>query len=124
MSSHLSTSELQELEQNLIMRSRTLKDEIHQQLSNSGIKIYVELADKVHDSGEDSTAELLADINYHVIEKEIQELRAVEQALEYMHNKQYGICVDCEAPISIDRLRAFPTATRCISCQQTFEDNQ
>ncbi|MEK7514923.1 MAG: TraR/DksA C4-type zinc finger protein [Patescibacteria group bacterium] len=32
-----------------------------------------------------------------------------------------GICQDCDQPIEAKRLRALPTARRCISCAETRE---
>ena len=33
----------------------------------------------------------------------------------------YGTCVDCEEPIPHPRLAAYPTAKRCLRCQQIRE---
>jgi DnaK suppressor protein len=33
----------------------------------------------------------------------------------------YGICEDCEVPISQGRLRALPFARRCVDCQRQAE---
>ncbi|HUU96421.1 MAG TPA: TraR/DksA family transcriptional regulator [Phycisphaerae bacterium] len=49
------------------------------------------------------------------------EIREVDDALERVRIGQYGRCVDCAAPIRADRLRAVPTARRCISCQAGAE---
>lgn len=38
-------------------------------------------------------------------------------ALKRMACGQYGVCVECEAPIPMARLRARPEAKRCVSCQ-------
>ena len=38
------------------------------------------------------------------------------------HNFQiYGICEDCQEPISPARLHALPFARRCVVCQEQFE---
>ena len=34
----------------------------------------------------------------------------------------YGECVDCHNPISEKRLKSFPNATRCLVCQEAFEE--
>ncbi len=42
-------------------------------------------------------------------------------ALKAINAGTYGICSDCEDPIPHARLKAIPGATRCVSCQATFE---
>ena len=45
-------------------------------------------------------------------------LRQVEFALERITEGVYGICAECEKPISPKRLDAVPWAKFCISCQE------
>jgi DnaK suppressor protein len=45
----------------------------------------------------------------------------VEAALARLREERYGVCIDCGEPIAPARLLAYPTATRCIECQQTHE---
>jgi DnaK suppressor protein len=33
----------------------------------------------------------------------------------------YGVCIDCGDDIAIERLRAYPTSIRCLSCQSKYE---
>ena len=47
----------------------------------------------------------------------LTEIREVEAALERVRLGQYGMCVDCGTPINASRLRAMPTARRCMLCQ-------
>jgi DnaK suppressor protein len=46
----------------------------------------------------------------------IQEIRRIEQTLKRISEGLYGICAQCGADIDPKRLKALPTATRCISC--------
>jgi RNA polymerase-binding transcription factor DksA len=43
-------------------------------------------------------------------------------ALQRLHDGLYGICMDCEQPISHSRLEVVPAALRCISCQEISEN--
>lgn len=45
----------------------------------------------------------------------------VNAALELMDAGDYGICQDCGRPITEARLRAIPSATRCIACKEVKE---
>ncbi len=47
---------------------------------------------------------------------EIQEIHRIEEALKRISEDTYGVCVRCGADIDPRRLKALPTATRCISC--------
>jgi DnaK suppressor protein len=47
----------------------------------------------------------------------VAELRETEDALERLVVGTYGICATCGEPIGRDRLRALPTARRCMACE-------
>jgi len=69
---------------------------------------------------EDATEQAWASGN-HVLRHLQAEIREVDDALERLRVGQYGRCVDCGAPIRANRLRAMPTARRCIRCQAGAE---
>jgi len=48
-------------------------------------------------------------------------LRAVDAALDRIHEPDFGLCEDCYAEISYARLQANPVATRCVACQDIAE---
>src|SRR5580693_2480319 len=45
-------------------------------------------------------------------------LREIADALHRMDKEHYGICLECEEPISSKRLDAVPWARYCVSCQE------
>jgi DnaK suppressor protein len=49
------------------------------------------------------------------------EIRDIDEALERLRHGDYGLCVDCGALIPAKRLRAVPTARRCLNCQARCE---
>ena len=49
---------------------------------------------------------------------EMKLLREVEDALRRIERGTYGICHDCEEPISTKRLDAVPWAKYCVTCQE------
>jgi len=49
------------------------------------------------------------------------EIREVDDSLERLRVGQYGRCEDCGATIRANRLRAMPTARRCVRCQAGAE---
>lgn len=49
------------------------------------------------------------------------ETREIGDALLRLRSGAYGACSDCGATIPFDRLKAQPTALRCVACQQRSE---
>lgn len=49
------------------------------------------------------------------------EIRGIDEALERLREGRYGYCTDCGGPIPLKRLRAIPTARRCLDCQANAE---
>jgi DnaK suppressor protein len=55
-------------------------------------------------------------LNRNNLEKTL--LREVEEALRRVQEGSYGICQECEEPISPKRLQALPWAKFCVRCQE------
>jgi DnaK suppressor protein len=102
-------------------RFRELRELIRQELLASDMEQYVELAGRVHDTGDESVADLLADVNLAVIDRHVQEIRDVDAALLRISGGSYGRCVECSEDIDVARLEAYPTAKRCHRCQARRE---
>jgi DnaK suppressor protein len=49
---------------------------------------------------------------------EIKLLREVEAAVRRIEQGTYGVCHECEEPISSKRLDALPWAKYCVACQE------
>jgi DnaK suppressor protein len=62
-----------------------------------------------------------ADVSAVSVEILSRTLQSIELALKRLQSGQYGICGDCDAPISQARLRAMPFAERCRDCQELAE---
>jgi len=45
-------------------------------------------------------------------------LREISDALRRIDHDNYGICMECEEPISTKRLEAVPWARYCVTCQE------
>jgi RNA polymerase-binding transcription factor len=55
---------------------------------------------------------------------EIDEYNRIQQALKMIEEGVYGLCIDCDQPISEKRLKLYPNATRCLVCQELFEEGE
>jgi RNA polymerase-binding transcription factor DksA len=123
MASGLNDKQITELKQLLKERLETLGEEIRQELVESDNEKYIHLTSGVNDTGDESVADLLADLGLAMIDHHINELRNVEAALLRIAKGTYGICVDDEAPIDYQRLKVNPTAKRCFDCQVRYEES-
>lgn len=56
-----------------------------------------------------------------VSENESKQLALVDEALQRIEDKEYGLCQNCEKPINQKRLAAIPWARYCIDCQALLE---
>ena len=50
------------------------------------------------------------------MEREIQNISEIEQALERIAKNEYGVCVTCEEAIPENRLQAIPWTRLCVDC--------
>jgi DnaK suppressor protein len=55
------------------------------------------------------------------MERESKSLTQVGAALRRMEDGEFGVCVECEEPISPKRLAAVPWATYCLRCQEMHD---
>lgn len=117
----LSDADLKRFEQRLAKRREELRWLIHDALVASKREDYIELAGSVHDAGEESVAELLADMSLTTLDREVDELRDVKAALHRIAAGAYGRCVVCGDDIGRERLYAYPIAKRCLRCQTAYE---
>ena len=96
--------------------------EVRQELENRGEQHRIDfLNSEPGDSGDESMANTLADFNVAMVDRHVHELRDIETALRRVKDEAYGVCIDCGDAIGFARLQAYPTAKRCIVCQQKHE---
>ncbi|HXA52624.1 MAG TPA: TraR/DksA family transcriptional regulator [Candidatus Acidoferrum sp.] len=51
---------------------------------------------------------------------DVRHLREINDALHRIDTDHYGICLECEEPISTKRLDAVPWAKYCVTCQESI----
>ncbi len=51
-------------------------------------------------------------------------LKKIDHAILKIKNGTFGFCDECDCEIEINRLRARPTATQCITCKEAEEKNE
>ena len=121
MKQHLDARQLDELKATMRNRSSQLREEIRQTLLRSDSEQYVQIANEVRDLEDDSFADLMVDVNLAEIDRDLDELRAIEAAMLRVADGSYGRCEQCGTPIEFRRLQLTPFASRCFDCQASYE---
>jgi RNA polymerase-binding transcription factor DksA len=121
MNERISASEFTDFKRKLRARSDVLRAEIREVLLRSDSEKYADIAGQVHDAEEEALADLLVDVSLAEITRDVGEMRDIDAALRRIATGGYGTCVRCREPISRARLEVYPTAKRCLSCQQIHD---
>ena len=61
------------------------------------------------------------ELSMNIISSEQEVLYQIEDALKRVEDGSFGICQQCNKPISMSRLKAVPYASLCIECQRAKE---
>lgn len=108
---HLSKTKLKKFEQLFLARRQELMDRVEQQkaLAPEG------------DDIDQAQAKNLNEINEKLSQRDIEQLRKVNQAIKRILEGTFGICEECEEEIGEKRLLAKPDTNVCISCAEYQE---
>ena len=107
--------ELGKVKQELIERRMELQEDL--------MRLYKEkFADEVQDQGDQALTSTMELLSSSLQDSRVEEYNRITRALNMIEDGTYGICVDCHEPISEKRLKSYPNATRCILCQELFEE--
>jgi DnaK suppressor protein len=117
----LTPEQTEELQKTVEQRSAALLAEIRRDMSKVREDRLADLVGPAGDSGDQSVASLISDLDQADASRDILELRTLEAARQRLADGSYGTCIDCGQDIGYERLRANPGAVRCIHCQTRFE---
>jgi DnaK suppressor protein len=76
------------------------------------------------DMGDQATDESNRSFMLRLKERERKLLAKIEDAIERIDTKNYGICEECGSEISIKRLKARPVTSLCIDCKTLQEEEE
>ena len=97
------------------IKRRELVGEIHEQTSR------IVIVESEHDPMDQVQSMHLREENATQLGRRSRVLAELNRSLRAISEGTYGICIDCEEPISLKRLETIPWASRCIGCQQRVE---
>lgn len=61
------------------------------------------------------------EINFILNDREREKLHAIDEALQRISDKTYGLCESCEGEIQLGRLKVLPFTRLCVRCQEENE---
>lgn len=119
---HLMHEDLKQIRENLRDRQKSLLEEVRDKFDQRDNQHLIDLLGREPgDSGDVSMADAVADLNILRAGRQVNELRDIDAAFARMQAGDFGVCVDCGADIPLPRLLAYPTAKRCVACQERHE---
>lgn len=98
-----------------------MHDEIRSGVAGMRGDAYRDLLTSTSDASDESLARLITDVANADVARDAAELRDILAAEVRLAAGTYDICSDCEEPVSYARLAAYPTAKRCLRCQEVHE---
>ena len=61
------------------------------------------------------------EMSMNIVSSEQEVLYQIDDALKRIDDGSFGICLQCNKPITMSRLKAVPYASMCIACQRVKE---
>lgn len=102
----------QELEQRKLELEREMTDLYQERFSD----------DQVQDIADQALSSTMESLRVSMHDAKNVEYKRIIQALQMIDDGVYGICVDCGKAITQKRLQYYPNATRCLLCQEAYEE--
>ncbi|MDH3443783.1 MAG: TraR/DksA C4-type zinc finger protein [Deltaproteobacteria bacterium] len=93
--------------------SKEMQD--HVKVETEGVK------DEGRDTYDLASDERDREINFILNDREREKLHAIDEALQRIKEKTYGICESCEGEIHLGRLKVLPFTRLCVRCQEENE---
>ncbi len=118
--SHLNPRQLEKFKSLLGEKRRRLLDQAHETLENE----MVLSADDRFDEVDQASSEYMQAFSFRLRGRERHLLSKIELALRKIDEGSYGVCEECEEPISTKRLEARPEAPLCIQCKEAQEKEE
>jgi DnaK suppressor protein len=109
---------IQEIKRKLIFRKEALLNEAEEALNElPGQTIFPDLSDQ-------ASAETERSFMLRLRGRERRLLKKIEDAIERIDQRVFGICDKCGREIDIRRLEARPVTTMCIECKMQQEEEE
>jgi DnaK suppressor protein len=120
MTSHLTNAQRAKLKAELDRRLRALERQIatHQE-GRSRTEHARDVLERDYDDAPQRAMD--REVDMAMSDLDTQELAALARARKRSEGDEFGLCADCGAEITFDRLMAEPGAERCVLCETKHE---
>src|SRR3982750_3144851 len=102
----LTQHQTKELSKLMDQRRNALVAELREDAARTREQPYSEHAGPAPDTGDESVATLIADLEQADMTRDLDEFRALEAARDRLAQGAYGVCLDCGNDIGFERLKA------------------
>ena len=117
-SKQLTKKELKKFQELLEEKRKAVLDRAREMLSVENMALDT---NDLPDEMDLASSEYLQSFTFRLRGREKTFLKKIERALVKIDEGTFGICEECEEPISIKRLEARPETTLCIRCKEDQE---
>lgn len=121
MNNTMSGERTERLRQLLLARRQEVQQQIDTLLAQHRADQMRSREESVADTEDMSTQNSNSHQQLSILEVRNQMRLQLDAALQRLEEGAYGLCEDCQKPISEERLKALPFARRCIDCQRHAE---
>jgi DnaK suppressor protein len=98
------------------MKRQAMKEmQDHVKVETEGVK------DEGRDTYDLASDERDREINFILNDRDRDKLHGIDEALQRIKDKTYGICESCEGEIQLGRLKILPFTRLCVRCQEENE---
>jgi DnaK suppressor protein len=115
----MKSQEVQSFKELLLEQRSEILNNANSFKSDSGIETTAQ-----GDEGDLAVLELNLSLTLRLQERQAHLLQKVDRALAKIDEGSFGLCEQCEEPLNINRLKARPVATLCISCKEEQENKE
>ena len=117
---NITKNQIDELKKMMELELAQLVNETQEEMDPGSKPSYIDVGGD-GDSGDEAVADTIVDTDNAVIGLHLQKAIDLNAALDRIQLGVYGVCIDCGDSVSFERISAYPTAKRCISCQHLRE---
>jgi len=91
---------------------------LSKEVSEIKAKIYPSKEQDRCDKSAHLTQKLDQSVHFQRYDEALKRLNRLQNAIIKIDTKDYGICQECEEPISLERLKIVPESIYCVQCMQ------
>ena len=118
----LTVTQLTQIAAQLDSRYKLLLADIREDVEKSELQQQTDTVDRMPaDPVDQATGSSEVDLSLAIIDRHLHELADIEAAKKRLQEQRFGKCAECGDDIGSERLFAYPTARRCLLCQEQRE---